>query len=186
MAGLPFAIGINDNPINPVVFNIFDAWKARPMSAGQAAIARGQTIFNTKKFRILGVSGQDSQDFVGSCGTCHNTPNVGSYSVPEFFNIGIGSAASRTPDMPLYTLKNKVTGATVAVSDLGRAMVTGKWEDIGRFKPANLRAVATRAPYFHDGSAASLEDVVGFYSKRFNIGYTPMERADLVAFLRSL
>ncbi|MCX6107085.1 MAG: hypothetical protein NTY08_14765 [Proteobacteria bacterium] len=186
MATLPFSIGINDTPINPVVFDIFDAWKTRARSAGQAAIARGQTVFNTKKFRIVGVSGQDSQDFVGSCATCHNTPNVGSYSVPEFFNIGIGSATSRTLDMPLYTVKNKVTGATVAVSDLGRAMVTGKWEDIGRFKPSNLRAVATRAPYFHDGSATSLEDVVGFYSKRFNIGFTPMERADLVAFLRSL
>jgi len=43
-----------------------------------------------------------------------------------------------------------------------------------------------RAPYFHNGSAATLEEVVGFYEKRFNIGLTPREKADLVAFLRAL
>jgi cytochrome c peroxidase len=49
-----------------------------------------------------------------------------------------------------------------------------------------LRAVATRAPYFHNGSAANLDEVVDFYDTRFNIGFTRQEKADLIAFLRTL
>jgi len=46
--------------------------------------------------------------------------------------------------------------------------------------------VATRAPYFHNGSAADLEAVIDFYDQRFGIGLTGDEKADLVAFLSSL
>lgn len=49
-----------------------------------------------------------------------------------------------------------------------------------------LRALAARAPYFHNGSAATLADVVDFYDKRFNIGLTSQERSDLIAFLLAL
>ena len=48
-----------------------------------------------------------------------------------------------------------------------------------------LRGLAARAPYFHNGSAATLTDVVQFYNSRFNIGFTEAEIADLVAFLRA-
>ena len=65
-------------------------------------------------------------------------------------------------------------------------MITGKWADIGKFKGPILRALAARAPYFHNGSAETLEDVVSFYERRFNIGFTAREKADLVAFLRAL
>jgi cytochrome c peroxidase len=46
--------------------------------------------------------------------------------------------------------------------------------------------LAARAPYFHNGSAATLQDVVEFYDQRFTIGLTDQEKADLVAFLNSL
>jgi cytochrome c peroxidase len=49
-----------------------------------------------------------------------------------------------------------------------------------------LRSVASRPPYFHDGSAADLPAVVEFYNNRFNIGLTEAEKADLVAFLAAL
>ena len=49
-----------------------------------------------------------------------------------------------------------------------------------------LRALAARAPYFHNGSAATLEEVVQFYEDRFNIGLTKREKEDLAAFLRAL
>jgi cytochrome c peroxidase len=65
-------------------------------------------------------------------------------------------------------------------------MVTGKWRDVGKFKGPILRALAARAPYFHDGSAASLEDVVELYNTRFGIALSAQEKADLLAFLRSL
>jgi cytochrome c peroxidase len=63
---------------------------------------------------------------------------------------------------------------------------TGKWADIGKFKGPVLRALAARPPYFHNGSAATLSDVLDFYDERFGIAFTERERRDLIAFLRSL
>jgi cytochrome c peroxidase len=58
--------------------------------------------------------------------------------------------------------------------------------DVGKVKGPILRGLAARAPYFHNGSAAGLSDVVTFYEKRFNVPFTDQEKADLVAFLNSL
>jgi cytochrome c peroxidase len=46
--------------------------------------------------------------------------------------------------------------------------------------------LAARAPYFHNGSAATLLDVVEFYNQRFNLGFTEQQKTDLVAFLQTL
>jgi cytochrome c peroxidase len=101
-------------------------------------------------------------------------------------NIGISDASRRTPDLPLYTFRNTTTGETVSVTDPGRALITGHWKDIGRFKGPSLRGLAARAPYFHNGSAADLAAVVDFYDQRFQIGFTAQEKSDLIAFLRTL
>ena len=57
---------------------------------------------------------------------------------------------------------------------------------MSKFKGPVLRAVAARAPYFHNGSAATLREVVEFYDRRFDIGFSVQEKRDLIAFLRSL
>jgi len=49
-----------------------------------------------------------------------------------------------------------------------------------------LRGLAARAPYFHNGSAHTLADVVTFYDQRFKIGFTDQQKTDLVNFLNSL
>jgi cytochrome c peroxidase len=79
-----------------------------------------------------------------------------------------------------------MTGEIKVVTDPGRALITGRWKDIGRFKGPILRGLAGRAPYFHNGSAASLRDVVNFYDLRFGLGLTEDQKNDLVAFLRAL
>jgi cytochrome c peroxidase len=101
-------------------------------------------------------------------------------------NIGIADPSRRTPDLPLYTLRNLATGEVVQTTDPGRAMVTGRWRDVGKFKGPILRGLAARAPYFHDGSAATLADVIAFYETRFRLTLTDREKADLLAFLRAL
>jgi cytochrome c peroxidase len=55
-------------------------------------------------------------------------------------------------------------------------------------KPAEryLRGLVARAPYFHNGSAATLQDVAEFYNQRFNLNLTGQQKADLVAFLQAL
>ena len=71
-------------------------------------------------------------------------------------------------------------------TDPGRALITGLWKDVGRLKGPILRGLSSRAPYFHNGSANSLGDVLDFYDKRFSIGLTPQEKKDLIAFLSVL
>jgi cytochrome c peroxidase len=69
-------------------------------------------------------------------------------------------------------------------TDPGRAMITGKWADVSLFKGPVLPLSC--APAFHNGSAATLEEVLEFYERRFHVGLTPQERADLLAFLRAV
>lgn len=204
-----FFVGINDpvglNPtgasFDPNVFTLFGQWTRftdmppGPETDARRAIARGETIFNAKSFTITGVAGLNGatfasgvtvpDSFVGSCTICHDSPNVGNHSVKAPLDIGL-TVPAQAPYLPVYTLRNLSTQETVRTTDPGRAMITGKWADIGKFKGPVLRALAARAPYFHNGSAATLEEVVEFYDKRFNIGLTASERASLVAFLKAL
>jgi cytochrome c peroxidase len=66
------------------------------------------------------------------------------------------------------------------------ALVTGKWADIGKIKIPILRGLTARAPYFHNGSAQTLLDIVDFYEFRFALGFSGQDFTDLVAFLSSL
>jgi cytochrome c peroxidase len=178
------------------LFTPWNDWAGNDtVNARRQAIARGQEIFNTKPITISGVSGLNGQTFsngvtvpatiVGTCTICHDSPNAGNHSVKAPLNIGL-TDPDVAPYLPVYTLLNKATGARVQTTDPGRALITGKWNDIGRFKGPVLRALSSRAPYFHNGSAATLEEVIAFYERRFAIGLTPQERADLLAFLRAL
>jgi cytochrome c peroxidase len=122
----------------------------------------------------------------GTCTTCHDSPNVGNHSVSLPLDLGLTDAAMRTPDLPLYTFRNRSTGETVQTTDPGRALITGRWKHMSTFKGPILRGLAARAPYFHNGAAASLADVVSFYDARFSLGLSAQEAADLVAFLKAL
>ncbi len=199
VANTDFFIGINDplghNPtgaaFDPRAFTLYDAWATdRKATPSQAAIARGQALFNTKPIAITGVPGLNDTlgqpTVMGTCTLCHDTPNVGNHSFPLALNLGLTDEANRAPGMPLYTLQNKTTGAQVKTTDPGRALITGKWADIGKFKGPVLRGLAMRAPYFHNGFAASLSDAVDFYDGKFGIGFTAQEKSDLVAFLQAL
>jgi len=192
-----FYVTINDvlgadkfgNAFDSNAFTIFDTW-ANSHSSARAQILIGQQLFNNRQFDITGVAGinDDLQitSLKGTCTTCHDSPNVGNHSVPLPINIGTSDGSRRTADMPLYTLENNITHETVQTTDPGRALITGLWKDIGKFKGPVLRGLPARAPYFHNGSAATIEDVIEFYDSRFNIGFTPEEVEDLAAFLRSL
>lgn len=198
LTALPFYIGINDNVADPYgpfraeAMGIYDGW-ARSSQPHRRSIARGQALFNTRPITITGVKGLNDNPYfgspavvVGTCTTCHNTPNVGNHSLAVPLDIGIADGARRTPDLPLYTLRNRTTGETVQTTDPGRALISGKWADIGKFKGPILRGLAARAPYFHNGSAATLEKAVEFYDERFGMNLTPREKEDLTAFLKTL
>jgi cytochrome c peroxidase len=202
-----FFIGINDplglNPCQSAfssnIFDLYENWSALPGKSAQArhreSVARGERIFNTTQINIRGVAGLNATDtdvIAGFCGTCHDTPNVGDHSVKAPLNIGVVDAAPPALDvsgLPVFTLKcnaGPLAGKIFVVTDPGRALISGLCADIGKTKGPILRGLAARAPYFHNGSAATLTDVVNFYDQRFNIGFTDQEKQDLVNFLNTL
>ena len=155
-------------------FDLFDAWMNSPFEA-RARIARGQELFN-----------HPNPGNGRSCNGCHNSANNGTNFGDALLDIGTASAEARTPDLPLYTIRNRATGEERQLTDTGRGNVTGLWSDLGKFKTPTLRALSARAPYFHNGIAATLDGVVRHYERHLNFVFTEREREDLVAFLRAL
>jgi cytochrome c peroxidase len=206
LAHVTFAYGANDNlgdyqsgaPFTSVIFTEYSSWNnvsGGGTEAARASIARGEQLFNTLPITISDVPGLTTASpfvpplpttFTGTCGTCHDTPSSGNHSIVAPLNIGLTDASRRTPDMPLYTLRNTSTGATVQTTDPGRALITGKWADVGKFKGPILRGLAARPPYFHNGFAQDLDAVIDFYNDRFAMDLTQQQHDDLVAFLRAL
>ncbi len=92
----------------------------------------------------------------------------------------------------------RYTGVTPQNEDLGRFLVTNANQDRGRMRAPTLRNVELRAPFFHNGSARTLRDVVDFYARGgdFNaanrdgrirpLGLSTADRDALVAFLQAL
>lgn len=106
----------------------------------------------------------------GNCIDCHDGPN---FTDDSFHNIGVNSG------------------------DLGRFALTGNKNMKGAFKTPGLRNIVFSAPYLHDGSAASLEEVIDLYNKGGNsndnldklikpLGLSNQEKFDLIAFLGAL
>jgi cytochrome c peroxidase len=184
-----FYPGINSGAgFNPNAFTLYPKWAGVSGSnaASRQAIARGEMLFNNRPIRISAVPGfndvRGQSEVVGTCSTCHNAPNVGSDSSFAMMNIGTDSPKA---DLPSYVLLCN-DGTPLLSTDPGRAMVTGKCADIGKFKVPGLRGLSARAPYFHNGTATSLMDVVNFYDQRFNMLLVADDKSDLVAFLSTL
>ncbi len=152
---------------------------AKSLAAFQRTLVAGETTYD--RFRgghadaLEGEIGRGSGIFFGkaNCGNCHIAKV---YTDHKFHNIGTGIHANRQQDR-------------------GLAARTGKVTDIGKFRTPLLRDLALTAPYFHDGSKATLEEVVDFYNdgggKNSNLDphivplkLTPAEKKALVTFLR--
>ena len=200
------------NPFNTNAFALFSSWQNQTgrgsASAERERVARGEVLFNTAPVTIQDVKGLNDAlgltTIMGTCTTCHDTPSVGDHSLPLPLDIGISDVPTsksdpldaaldelNTPLMPVFlvscsTSLGAPSNVTVRTTDPGRAMITGHCADIGKFKGPILRGLAARAPYFQNGSADSLAQVVNFYNQRFQMGLKANEMADLVAFLNSL
>jgi cytochrome c peroxidase len=116
----------------------------------------------------------------GDCAACHTIGNhYALFTDGKFHNTGEGVDEEGN------------------LTDLGRYVSTGLEADKGSFKTPSLRNVAESAPYMHDGKLKTLDDVVQFYAGGGNsnpyldkqmkpLALTARDRADLVAFLKSL
>jgi cytochrome c556 len=208
----PYYPGINDSlgadpqgkAFNPNVFTIYSSFQ-NSRNPQQASIARGEQIFDNQPLTISDVPGltTGSQQIMGTCTTCHDTFNVGNHSFPLPLDIGTGHSLTyetdpniiaalkelNAPTLPVFELvctQGALAGTTYYTSDPGKALISGQCSDIGRGKGLILRGLAARAPYFHNGVAANLQQLVNFYNQRFQIGLSKQQMQDLINFLQTL
>jgi len=78
---------------------------------------------------------------------------------------------------------DRPVGRVVYTTDPGRALVSGRCADIGAIVMQQMRGLAARAPYFSNGGARTLRELVDYYDRRFDAKYTEREKQDLVNFL---
>jgi hypothetical protein len=153
----------------------FDAWRTPPPALPElqkefrASAARGSELFQ-RHF---------SKEY--SCATCHARGGE------RWMKIGTTETteAEASPDLPLFRIRCD-SGPVLYTQDPGRALVTGRCADVGAIVVQQLRGLASRAPYFANGGARTLRDVVEFYDRRFEIHYTDQQKQDLVNFLKVL
>jgi len=170
----------------------FDRYIAGDRAALSDSASRGLGLFRGK----------------GRCSICHNFNLSFPFLTDQNYrNTGIAANNPAFNDLTAAALQVARTGATPerlaalgkqkGAADLGRFLITGNALDIGAFRTPSLRNVELTAPYFHDGSAATLLDVVRYYARGGNespsrdwelhaVALTEAEQQDLVEFLKSL
>lgn len=140
----------------------FDRFIAGDSLAIELSARRGWRLFNGK----------------ARCNKCHaltdTTTQATTFTDNDFHNIGVGIVRHDVAALADQAEKSLARGDTAAIdsaaigspmSALGRYLLTRKKADIGAFKTPDLRNVVMTAPYFHDGSAATLWDVMDHYNK---------------------
>ena len=181
----------------------------------RAEIAAGEKLFNSAPMTISNVRGLNDNaalnkptTFAGTCATCHDTPNIGHHSLPLPLDIGVGHLSNPTfepdpmvaaavkqlsePDLPVFLISgcpnpfNPGQAESFYTTDPGKWLVSGNCADFNRVKGPILRGLAARAPYFHNGAAANLQELVNFYNQRFQMALSEQQKTELVSFLNSL
>jgi hypothetical protein len=201
-------------PFSPDAMAVFGAWTSATDDS-RASIAAGEKLFNSAPLTITAVRGLNDNvalnqpaTIQGTCSTCHDTPNVGHHSAPLPLDLGVAHSAMPgvetdvnlaaalasldQPDLPIFRISGcpDPFGDDQPISfyttDPGKGLITGRCADLNLMKGPILRGLAGRAPYFHNGAAATLMQAVNFYNLRFQMNLTEPQKRDLVAFLSSL
>jgi len=144
------------------------------LTLGDSPVDRFQAAHDRTALTVPERAGLWIYESKGRCWTCHSGPN---FSDEQFHNTGVGVVGYKPQP--------------------GRFAVTGREEDRGRFRTPTLRGLAHTAPYMHDGSLGTLEEVVAFYRRGGHqnshrdhrlrlLDLTDEDAANLVAFLGAL
>jgi hypothetical protein len=187
--GLPAGLGVdqlasgNGTPL-PATVGAFNDWSNNPDFTWRQqdfwqSVARGNDIFLTRQFQI-------PPGTTGTCSSCHQA------GMSSWMDVGTTNlpTAKDSPELPLFQITcnvnaapHPVLGSVIYTQDPGRALITGKCADVGAIVPQQLRGLIARAPYFSNGSAATLAELVDFYDKRFSIGLSDQDKQDLINLL---
>lgn len=176
--------------------------------AARESIARGHDVF---MFRTFWIRDSMHLNTVGlgnpakrTCATCHgmhmtgmDTANgwmdIGTTNLPWASEVPLNPWNEAKPQLPLFRVTCKAgvqphpfLGRVIYTQDPGRALISGLCNDVGTIVIQQFRGLAARAPYFSNGSAATVRELVDFYDRRYTIGFSEQERQDLVNFLGAL
>ena len=181
------------------------------------ALPEGRTDAEKRGRRFF----EDVTDLVdfkhGACAACHSGPmlnetNALLYTVAKvpvhtrFQSVRVSELNEARNPVHEFLFTNADTTTRLVTPDPGRALITGigkesgLFDNVNAFKIPTLWGVSRTAPYFHDNSARTLEDVVAHYNKFFEvasdldgpgpqppvIALTPGDQADIVAYLKRL
>jgi len=195
--------------INSIYAHITDALAAyqqseevNSFSSKYDAWMQGKAIFTEAELHGMNLFGNK-----GMCAECHIL-NKDEYARRVLFtdhtydNLGI----PRNPGNPHFHVPADYFLLTSDSVDLGLGAIVNKEEENGKFRVPTLRNIALTAPYGHNGYFQTLEEIVHFYNVRDvsdefplaeypatvnrdelgNLGLTPKEEADLIAFMKTL
>ncbi|HYI95023.1 MAG TPA: hypothetical protein VEX68_15875 [Bryobacteraceae bacterium] len=177
-----------------------DAVKAFARGGSEPRLPQGATE-SEKRGRTFFEDRADPQNIkVGSCALCHSGPMLDRtnhfFPIPpvgaRFQSVAVSELNEAKNPIRSFVFRNPDGSRTTIMSpDPGRALITGKVQDANMFKISPLRGIRRTAPYFHDNSARTLEEVVAHYSRFFqlfnpNLALTSQEQADIVAYLKLL
>ena len=116
--------------------------------------------------------------------------DVGTNNFPTWTEPSTWAQSSELPVFKITCSKDAdphpYLGRVIYSTDPGRALISGRCVDVGSIVMQQLRGLSARAPYFANGSAKSLREVVDFYDRRFDMKLTDEEKEDLVNFLGAL
>ena len=168
-------------------------------------VARGNDIFMFREFWIRDATHINNIGLGNpvrrSCSTCHNGQMTAQDLAPGWVDLGTtnyptwteNNIANVKSDLPVFKCTcdqsappHPFLGRVIYTTDPGRALITGKCMDIGSIVMQQFRGLSARAPYFVNGAAKSLLEVVDYYDRRFDIKLTDQEKQDLVNFLSVL
>jgi len=177
-------------------------------ATSRESIARGHDVF---MFRTFFIKDSMHLNTVGlgnpakrTCGTCHGMHMTGLDSANGWMDIGTTNLPwareeplnpwnEAKPQMPLFRVTCKPAvrphpflGRVIYTQDPGRALISGLCNDVGTIVMEQFRGLAARAPYFSNGSAGTLRELIDFYDRRYAIGYSEQEKLDLANFLGAL
>ena len=177
-------------------------------ATSRESIARGHDVF---MFRTFFIKDSMHLNTVGlgnpakrTCGTCHGMHMTGLDSANGWMDIGTTNLPwareeplnpwnEARPQMPLFRVTCKPAvrphpflGRVIYTQDPGRALISGLCNDVGTIVMEQFRGLAARAPYFSNGSAGTLRELIDFYDRRYAIGYSEQEKLDLANFLGAL
>ncbi len=204
--------GLGDNFGTPL-FRWFDMWNPAPGETQEQrdfreSVSRGHDVFFIRPFLVTDTAHINTvglgNPMKRTCATCHNSSMVGTDLSAGWVDLGTTNlpyARESVPnpwttdqhELPLFKITCKAEarphpflGRVIYTQDPGRALISGKCYDVGAIVMGQFRGLAARAPYFSNGSASTIRDLVDFYDRRFNIGYTDQEKTDLTNFLSVL